>query len=400
MSEHDPIRQANYIQQVLCQDKKPLGFFLSAGCPLSIKNADGIPIIPDIKGLTEVVIKQIKSKEDDSKNNLEKILKHFKADGKEVINIEDILSHIRALKQVAGKEKARDLKSEELDQLDAKICSAIVEVMKKELPGEDTPYHKLGSWIAAIVRDNPIEIFTTNYDLLIEQAFESKRVPYFDGFIGVDKAFFDIHAIEDDKLPSRWARLWKLHGSINWSLKEKGVVIRCQPELGCRVIHPSHLKYDESRRMPYLAMIDRLRSFLKKPSAVLIICGYSFRDEHINTNILECLQGNPSAIAFALVYGDIKNYPNAIKIAKTIANFSLLADDEGVIGMKQAPWFKKEASGDKSQLVAIEWVSSKVGAEEIVAQAKFKLGDFVLLGNFLEEMIGADAKEKEPSHAE
>jgi len=399
MSVHDPIRQVSYIQQVLCQDKKPLGFFLSAGCPFSIKNKDESPLIPDIEGLTKVVIEQL-NKKGANKKNLEIILKHFQTDGKKTVNIEDILSHIRALRQVAGKEKARDLKSEELDQLDTKICDTIVEVVKKELPGVDTPYHKLASWIAAIVRDNPIEIFTTNYDLLFEQALESRRVPYFDGFIGADKAFFDIHAIEGDKLPSRWARLWKLHGSINWNLKKKGVVIRCQPETGCRVIHPSHLKYDESRRMPYLAMIDRLRSFLKKPSSVLIICGYSFRDEHINANILECLQGNSSTIAFALVYGDIKNYPSAIKIAKTIANFSLLADDEGVIGMKQASWFEKEVSGKKSQLVAIEWVPKKNEAQETAAQAKFKLGDFVRLGNFLEEMIGAEAIDKESLYAE
>ena len=49
-----------------------------------------------------------------------------------------------------------------------------------------------------------------------------------------------------------------------------------------RVIHPSYMKYQESRRMPYLAMVDRLRAFLKQPTSTLILCGYSFRDEHVN----------------------------------------------------------------------------------------------------------------------
>ena len=399
MSEHDPIKQVNYIQQVLCQAKKPLGFFLSAGCTLAVKNKDNTPIIPDIEGLTKVVIDQLNKKEEDKKN-LDIILKHFKTDGKESVNIEDILSHIRALRQVAGKEKVRDLKFEELDQLDTKICNVIVEIMKKEFSHGDTPYHKLSSWVGAIVRDNPIEIFTTNYDLLFEQALEARRVPYFDGFIGAYKAFFDIHAIEEDKLPPRWARLCKLHGSINWSLKDKGLVIRCQAEGGCRVIHPSHLKYDESRKMPYLAMFDRLRFFLKKPAAVLIICGYSFRDEHINTNILECLQGNPSTIAFALTYGDIKNYPNAIKIAKAIPNFSLLAEDEAVIGMKQASWLEKEDSCEKSEHDAVEWIAKNNGEKEASVKAKFKLGDFIRLGNFLEDIIGIELKDKEPLDAE
>lgn len=399
MIEHDPVKQVNYIQQVLCQNKKPVGFLLSAGCSLSIKDKNDKPLIPDIKGLTEIVIERI-NKEEADKKCLDLVLGHFKKDGKEGVNIEDILSHIRALRQVAGKEKVRDLKFEELDKLDTRICNSIVEIMKKEFINENTPYHKLSSWVGSILRDNSIEIFTTNYDLLIEQALESRRVPYFDGFIGAYNAFFDVHAIEEDMLPVRWARLWKLHGSINWNLKDKGLVIRCQAEEGCRVIHPSHLKYDESRKMPYLAMIDRLRSFLKKPSAVLMICGYSFRDEHINTNIMECLQRNPGAIVFALTYGEIKNYPVAIKIAKSIPNFSLLAEDEAVIGMKQAAWIEKENAGEKIENGAVDWTEKKRGEKEISSQARFKLGDFMRFGTFLEDIIGVELKDKEPSNAE
>ena len=33
--------------------------------------------------------------------------------------------------------------------------------------------------------------------------------------------------------------------------------------------------------MPYLAMIDRFRSFLRKRRATLVLCGYSFGDEHL-----------------------------------------------------------------------------------------------------------------------
>lgn len=32
MSYHDPIRQSKYLRQTLSQDKKPVGFFLSAVC--------------------------------------------------------------------------------------------------------------------------------------------------------------------------------------------------------------------------------------------------------------------------------------------------------------------------------------------------------------------------------
>jgi len=296
---------------------------------------------------------------------------------------------------VAGKESVRGLTAMELDQLDIDICKFIVNLVNKKLPGNDTAYNKVAEWIRAIKRTQPVEIFTTNYDLLMEQALEQHRVPYFDGFVGSHRTFFDPYAMEDDSLPPRWARLWKLHGSINWCQSDRGVVFRSEMSSGQRhVIHPSHLKYEESRRMPYLAMIDRLRSFLKKTSSILITCGYSFRDQHLNANLLEGLQGNSTAIVFALVHGELKKYPNAIGLASTRANFNLLAEDEAIIGTKRALWIEKENPDNSSQQIAIEWVVKDKNKANSPKQAQFKLGDFARFGALLEDLIGAE-KQKE-----
>src|SRR6185295_7037538 len=88
------------------------------------------------------------------------------------------------------------------------------------------------------------------------------------------------------------------------------------------LIHPSHRKYDESRRMPYFVMIDRLRSFMRnsqKPVALVVI-GFSFSDEHLNEVIIESLKANPSAACFALQYGTLSDYPNAQKLARDNVN--------------------------------------------------------------------------------
>lgn len=37
------------------------------------------------------------------------------------------------------------------------------------------------TWISGTGREHPVEIFTTNYDLLFEQALERTHVPFFDG---------------------------------------------------------------------------------------------------------------------------------------------------------------------------------------------------------------------------
>jgi hypothetical protein len=393
MHFHDPIRQLGYLQQSLSQARKPIGLFLSAGCPLAVKTPENKPLIPDIEGLTNVIIDVFNNSE--YQKLFQRIIKNFEYDERPKPNIEDILSHIRSLNQVAGRGEVRGLKADELSLLDDNISKKIVEIVSKSLPNNDTPYHKLAMWIGAIPRTTePVEIFTTNYDLLMEQALEELRVPYFDGFIGSRDTFFDSYSMEEDRLPSRWARLWKLHGSINWRQNEKGIVSRGEkfvPGDYRYIIQPSHLKYDESRRMPYLAMIDRLRSFFKKPNAILVINGFSFGDDHLNEILLDSLRTNSTAIIFALVYGEIAKYQKAIKMASTTHNFNLLAKDEAIIGTRCAPWMEKEKCDTHVDYSEIEWVPKK--DSDSLQLAHFKLGDFQVFGNLLSDLIGQETKE-------
>ena len=60
----DPNRQVSYLQQCLSSDKRPLALFLGAGCPVSIRvGPAGLPLIPDIRGLTDLVRKTARSDE-------------------------------------------------------------------------------------------------------------------------------------------------------------------------------------------------------------------------------------------------------------------------------------------------------------------------------------------------
>ena len=370
----------------------PIGLFLGAGCPQSIKaeiNGTIRPIIPDISGLTKLICDKGKCDEN-YKKSFSTLLSHFETDGQPNPTIEDILSHLRALHQVAGNETVRGLNSSELRMLDQMICDEISYLMKKTLPDCNTPYHRIASWIGAISRTSAIQIFTTNYDLLMEQALEDIRVPFFDGFIGSFHTFFDPHAMEDDVLPNRWVRLWKLHGSINWGLDHKGNVSRGEiaDSVPRRLIHPSHLKYDESRMMPYLAMIDRLRAFFKQPSCILITSGYSFGDQHINQIMIEGLKGNPAASIFAMLYGNLDKYPKAIGISLGCSNLSLLAQNEAIIGTKQAPWMETSETEPNGLPYAVDWIM-KDGSDGI-KQAQLKLGDFANFGNFLAEIVGEE----------
>lgn len=401
---HDAYKQLDFLRQCLSNDKRPIGIFLGAGCPMAVATADGQdkPLIPDIDGMTKAVRDAI-SQDSQCSPFLKKIDEQFKQDGQINVNVEHILNRVRDLRRVAGSEPVRGLSATDLDKLDEKICQAIHDLVNKALPSTDTPYHCVASWIDAIRRENPVEIFTTNYDLLMEQAFEDCRVPYFDGFAGSRRPFFDIRAMDEDKLPPRWARLWKLHGSINWyQATNKGVFRGATSEVGQkRVIHPSHLKYEESRRMPYLAMMDRLRAFFRQPMATLIICGYSFRDDHINEVIVQGLQATHTAVAFALLFDKLANYRQATELAAERSNLTLLARDAAVIGGRESGWLEKEAASVPQVSGRwVKWTGNDQDPEDSKLKAEFLLGDFDCFGQFLHELIGVTREAKEAPNAQ
>jgi len=262
------------------------------------------------------------------------------ADGSSIAvpNIELLLSRIRTIREVVGTGKIAGLSAGDLEKLDESVCKKIEEVVTPSLPvGPSSSYSKFARWICEIGRRNPVEIFTTNYDLLLEQAMERQHAPLFDGFVGADRPFFDVTAMEMDKLPERWTRVWKLHGSINWRLTSESSIVRSREGSAKPLIFPSHLKYAESRRLPYLAMRDRLRSYIKS-RAVFVTCGYSFADEHLNEDIGFALAANPSSVCFALLYGPLAPYLHAKVLALKHQNLNLIAKDGAWLRGKEVKW--------------------------------------------------------------
>ena len=397
--QEDPTRQVSYLQQVFSGNKKPLGLFLGAGCPMSIRVDDNKPLIPGVAGMTAFVREKLLTC-GEYKDILQTVERHFRSDGRCEPTVEDILTHIRALHAVAGNDEVRGLTAEQLIKLDDQICHLIHQSVDKLLPNTKTSYHSVASWMDAISRESAVEVFTTNYDLLVEQALEHYRVPYFDGFAGVKRPLFDPRTMEEDSLPPRWVRLWKLHGSVNWFQKEDLDIFRGTTSENSkrRVIHPSHLKYQESRRMPYLAMMDRLRGFIKEPTSALILCGYSFRDDHINEAILQGLLYTQTSVAFALLFDKTEAYEEVIKLATERSNLNVLARDGGVIGGQKIKWLEKNPDSVSEQ--ENKWVNwRRLTNDKSVAE--FTLGDFNVLGNFLQELVGNVQRPREDvSHAQ
>lgn len=384
---HCPYRRTTDLLQRLAPNKMRIGFFLGAGCSLSIRAADGSPLIPDIAGLTKQV-KCALDNDDTLKAISQTAWDRVIARGIPVPTVEDVLSHVRTLKSLCGNDansKIDGFSAEILGKLDLAICRQVRAIVNNPLPTSNSPYHVLASWIQAIPRERAVEIFTTNYDLSLEQALEEQLVPYFDGFVGSDSAFLDLDSMAEDDLPPRWARLWKIHGSINWWMTAKQKIRRSRDivEGEQLLIYPSHLKYDQSRQMPYYAMLDRLRVFLRTEQCVLVTCGYSFCDEHINAVIAQGLSGNPNAACLGMIFNDRCDAPKGVDLAKRHANLTLLAADGGVIGTVDRSWQSTLKDDNPAYSIAVG-TDLPVGRTSAPAsRCKWLLGDFVSLGRLL-----------------
>jgi len=395
---HDPVRHLKYLRQSLSQDNESIGFFISAGCPLSVEMAENEwPLIPDVANLTIFINQQLK---ENKKYSL--LLEELGKAEKNIENIEDILSFLRSLLLVSKGGNVRGLSENDLLDLQKLICQEIVTKLNVTLPNNETPYHRLCKWIGSIDRKMAIELFTTNYDLLLEQALENLEIPYFDGFVGSNKSFFDLRAVEDNLIPVHWSRLWKIHGSINWyeenhSGKKKVYRSSDVKTDASHLIYPSHLKYEESRKMPYLALIDQLNRFIRKKSSFLILCGYSFNDGHLNDAIVNALKANPTAMVLGLMFdtyekigGDgklIERYPDAYKLAQNQHNLNIWTFDKAVIGTNLGNW-NLLLNKDESAIDLLSFVQSEKSDHPESTKYLVKLGDFSIFTNFLKKIIG------------
>ena len=399
---HCPYRRVTDLLQRLAPGKMRIGFFIGGGCPLAIQVPVGEktePLIPEINGLTKLVKAHLDGGDADLKRAAQTAWSRVAARGITTPTIEDVLSHIRTLKSLCGIGDIDGFSGDQLSKLDLAICERVRSIVTRTLPVSDTPYHILASWIQAIPRDKPVEIFTTNYDLLLEQALEEQKVPYFDGFVGSDSAFLDLESMAEDDLPPRWARLWKIHGSINWWMTASKKIRRSRDVVAGEqlLIYPSHLKYDQSRQMPYYAMLDRLRVFLRSDQCLLLTCGYSFGDEHINAYIGQGLSGNANAACFGMIFNDRSNAPKAVELAKRHANLTVLATDGGVIGTVERDWDSALKDSHPAYPIAVGTDLPAWRTKASVKQCKWLLGDFADFGRFLAYQLSSrDVEEGMP----
>jgi hypothetical protein len=377
---HNPDQYMSDLRQILAQGRKRLGILVGAGAPAGILineadgrlKLDGVPLIPVISQLTTDVTKTLEPE-------FGAVLDSIVGDIGGKPNIEQILSRVRTLADALGKSKVHALDGKAYGELGEAMCNEIGKAVSADLPDEPTPYSELAGWIGGTERAHPFEIFTPNYDFLFEQAFERAHIPYFHGFCGSYEPFFDPASITNDGLPPRWARLWKLHGSLGWDFNSRGEMVCGKGKTATRCIYPTHLKYDQTQKLPYTALFERLKAFLRTPDSLLLASGFSFLDFHLRALIDESLAANRAATVLAFQFNNIESEAVACELARSRANMSVYARDAAMINCVKAPWRPGELPHPAWGPIRASYWGTQIGNIDPC----FLLGDFTALVRYI-----------------
>ncbi len=183
--------------------------------------------------------------------------------------------------------------------------------------------------LLAIKKYNQVNIFTLNYDILIETAAENLNIPLNNGFQGFQIRKFNpanfnyknyIEITDGNKKIEKNINLIKLHGSLSWEYDEKIVpykIVEKQLKLDKGalqysnifyenrevIIYPTQTKKSYSLDLPYSEMFRQFNESINRSNSTLFIMGYSFLDEHINDIILSSL-ANPYINIVVFMYSN------------------------------------------------------------------------------------------------
>jgi len=327
MSVHDPLMFATGLSAKLASRSRHVCAFLGAG----MARACGLPDVADLQ--TRVLA--------DLDSEARTTFAHELERG----NLEQALTRLRRIAALLTGEQTLDgLTAKRAKDLDAAVCKAII----KELDvacADLAPVDCFAAWAARADYRLPLELFTVNYDLLLETALERRRVPYFDGFVGNLRARFHTELVEGtpgtdgEWVPAFFVRLWKLHGSVNWAWEDDKQIVRLGhpiTEGRAAAIYPSDTKYEESRRVPFVVLQDRFRRALHQSETLVIVSGYSFNDHHLNELLFDAATQRERSEIVAFCYSDIPDV--LVQRATTTPNLQVVSGREAILGGVRGEW--------------------------------------------------------------
>lgn len=182
----------------------------------------------------------------------------------------------------------------------------------------------LTTFVGRVPTRDRLQVFTTNYDRVVEWGADNAGFRMLDRFIGSLQPVFRSSRLEVDyhysppgssKEPRHLDgvfRLTKLHGSLDWRwLPREHQVARVPSVFGTAsevlanelLIYPNAAKDVETSLYPYADLFRDFSAAVCRPNATLVTYGYSFGDDHINRIVHDMLT-IPSAHLLIIAFSD------------------------------------------------------------------------------------------------
>ncbi len=292
------------------------------GTSRCIKGPDGEVLAPTMADLWAAVKSANEERFDEVLNQI-----NWKSD---VENVELLLSHCQ-MQQELRPDAELAVFIEKGEEAIATSCNFVDD--KSDLGVHESFLRKVARRSTKLPRT---QIFTTNYDLAFEAAAARIGFAVIDGFTASSPARFDPLAFERDQArreaseaaaPLDWVpnvvQIHKLHGSIDWTDSD-GAVHRGHPSPRPIIVYPRASKFEVSYQQPFLELMSRFQSSLRRSGTGLVIAGSGFEDRHIAEPVMAAVRGN-------------------VGIRIVVIARSLKDKDEGIIGALK----KLIAEGDR-----------------------------------------------------
>lgn len=204
-----------------------------------------------------------------------------------------------------------------------------------------------------------INIFTTNYDNILETAMEMNHIDYFDGFSGrispkFSTANYGKLICRQTELTGRISEsvscnLFKMHGSLYWKQDGEDIVfedfsgkiteISLETEEDeflkkysqlC-IINPEKNKFNST--VMNSNYYDQLRMFaneLERQNTIMIAFGFSFADEHIMQVVKRALSSNPTLTLLLFPYceDDLESFAEVFRFNNNVFCYYCRGDSE------------------------------------------------------------------------
>jgi NAD-dependent SIR2 family protein deacetylase len=247
--------------------------------------------IPDMYSFVEEFESQIEKVMIDKKVLLDKIINNEK------IDLEELLRRLNRISELLEDETYLRMINPRADEKG--ILSEIQELKEKLM---DFVYEKCSSFDEEVAHrifkqlfdlkdlflHDRLKIFTTNYDICAESAYEKQNLACTTGF--KTRGMYPIWDRTAFKDPSYEIHIYKLHGSITW-FKYGDQITQLPPidrkifssrgeELSVQMLYP--LTGKEVFKPPFSELQYYLQKTLESCSMCIVI-GYSFRDDSINS---------------------------------------------------------------------------------------------------------------------